>query len=60
MFGLMVSGVGLKHSLQAVIGEHFGPIVDYQGIVSLNDTTAKSRAEVEKVLYQNFFAIGLR
>ena len=51
--GLMVSGVGLKHSLQAVIGEHFGPIVDYQGIVSLNDTTAKSRAEVEKVLYQN-------
>ena len=51
--GLMVAGVGLKHSLEAVIGEHFGPIVDYQGIVSLNDTSKKSREKVEQVLYSD-------
>ena len=49
----MVAGVGLKHSLEAVIDEHFGPIVDYQGIVSLNDSSQKGRNKVEEVLYTN-------
>lgn len=51
--GLMVAGVGLKHSFEAVIDEHFGPIVDYQGIVSLNDSSQKGRNKVEEVLYAN-------
>lgn len=51
--GLMVAGVGLQHSLEAVVDEHFGPIVDYQGVVSLSDMSPKGRKQVEQVIYAN-------
>lgn len=35
--GLMVAGVGLKDSLSSVTAKQFGPIIDYQGIVTLSD-----------------------
>lgn len=35
--GLMVAGVGLKDSLSSVTAKQFGPIIDYQGIVTLSE-----------------------
>lgn len=35
--GLMLAGFGLKDSLSSVAAKQFGPIIDYQGIVSLED-----------------------
>ena len=35
--GLMVAGVGLKDSLSSVTDKQFGPVIDYQGIVTLSD-----------------------
>ena len=34
---LMVAGVGLRDSLSSVGAKQFGPIIDYQGIVTLDD-----------------------
>lgn len=52
--GLMVAGVGLKDSLGSVADKQFGPIVDYQAIVTLNDAASESdKANVEKELGSN-------
>lgn len=44
---LMVAGVGLKDSLSSVGDKQFGPIIDYDAIVTLKDQP--DRAAVEKV-----------
>ncbi len=41
--GLMVAGVGLKDSLSSVSDKQFGPIIDYQAIVTTNQTDEKSK-----------------
>ena len=45
---LMVAGVGLKDSLGSVGDKQFGPIIDYDAIVTLKDDPEKSA--VEKIL----------
>jgi putative ABC transport system permease protein len=40
--GLMVAGVGLKDSLGSVSQKQFGPITDYQAIVTLTDGQAEN------------------
>jgi len=40
--GLMVAGVGLKDSLSSVSAKQFGPIIDYQAIVTLDSSTEES------------------
>lgn len=47
--GLMVAGVGLKDSLGAVSNKQFGPIIDYQAVVTLN-STKNSINKVEEFL----------
>lgn len=44
---LMVAGVGLKDSLSSVGDKQFGPIIDYDAIVTLKDQP--DRAAVEKI-----------
>lgn len=44
---LMVAGVGLKDSLSSVGDKQFGPIIDYNAIVTLKDQP--DRAAVEKI-----------
>ena len=39
----MVAGVGLKDSLSSVSAKQFGPIIDYQAIVTLDSSTEDSR-----------------
>lgn len=53
--GLMVAGVGLKDSLSSVTAKQFGPIIDYQGIVTLSDDADNSadRQTVETVFDQD-------
>lgn len=46
--GLMVAGFGLKDSLSAVTEKQFGPIIDYQAIVTL----AEKKAPTEQVTTQ--------
>ncbi|MGM9904220.1 efflux ABC transporter permease [Enterococcus sp. 10A9_DIV0425] len=48
--GLMVAGVGLKDSLSSVSKKQFGPIIDYQAIVSLNQGDQTTKDKIEKVL----------
>ena len=48
--GLMVAGVGLKDSLSAVTAKQFGPITDYQAVVTLNDAKEETVAAAETVL----------
>ncbi|MEO1772723.1 FtsX-like permease family protein [Candidatus Enterococcus ferrettii] len=52
--GLMVAGVGLKDSLSSVTAKQFGPIIDYQGIVTLSDDADNpaDRQAVETVFDQ--------
>ncbi|MGG5317084.1 FtsX-like permease family protein [Enterococcus sp. AZ072] len=52
--GLMVAGVGLKDSLSSVTAKQFGPIIDYQGIVTLSDDADNpaDRQTVETVFDQ--------
>ncbi|MGC6768218.1 FtsX-like permease family protein [Enterococcus sp. LJL51] len=45
--GLMVAGFGIKNSLEAVTDKQFGPIIDYQAVVTLDDGNTD---EVEAVL----------
>lgn len=47
--GLMVAGFGLKDSLSSVTDQQFGPIIDYQAIVTLNDDTDAAKDQ-EKVI----------
>lgn len=47
--GLMVAGFGLKDSLSSVTDQQFGPIIDYQAIVTLNDD-ANTTSDQEKVI----------
>ncbi|MGL9748509.1 FtsX-like permease family protein [Enterococcus sp. DIV0170] len=44
---LMVAGVGLKDSLSSVGDKQFGPIIDYDAIVTLKDQP--DRAAIEKI-----------
>lgn len=44
---LMVAGVGLKDSLSSVGDKQFGPIIDYDAVVTLKDQP--DRAAVEKI-----------
>lgn len=37
--GLMVAGFGIKNSLEAVTDKQFGPIIDYQAVVTLDEGT---------------------
>lgn len=48
---LMVAGVGLKDSLGSVADKQFGPIIDYDAIVTLADQPDKEK--VEKILSEN-------
>jgi len=48
---LMVAGVGLKDSLSSVGDKQFGPIIDYDAIVTLKDQPNK--AAVEKIFSEN-------
>ncbi|GCF92957.1 ABC transporter permease [Enterococcus florum] len=50
--GLMVAGVGLKDSLGSVTEKQFGPIIDYQGIVTLSEDhlASEDREAVETIL----------
>lgn len=48
---LMVAGVGLKDSLGSVGDKQFGPIIDYDAIVTLKDQPDK--AEVETIFSEN-------
>ncbi|MGM0215249.1 ABC transporter permease [Enterococcus sp. AZ109] len=52
--GLMVAGVGLKDSLSSVTAKQFGPIIAYQGIVTLSDEadTEADRQIVETIFDQ--------
>ncbi len=43
--GLMVAGVGLKDSLSAVGDKQFGPITDYQAIVTANEDADNQKIE---------------
>ncbi|KAF9404962.1 hypothetical protein HW555_014077, partial [Spodoptera exigua] len=46
---LMVAGFGLKDSLSSVTDQQFGPIIDYQAIVTLNDDADVAKDQ-EKVI----------
>lgn len=48
--GLMVAGVGLKDSLSSVSAKQFGPIIDYQAIVTLDSSTEDSRQKAADML----------
>lgn len=48
---LMVAGVGLKDSLSSVGDKQFGPIIDYDAIVTLKDQT--DEAKVNMIFSQN-------
>lgn len=50
--GLMVAGVGLKDSLSSVSAKQFGPIIDYQAIVTLDSSTEESRQKAVDMLQQ--------
>ena len=50
--GLMVAGVGLKDSLSAVSQKQFGPITDYQAIVTLKDSKTNN-TEVFEILEED-------
>jgi putative ABC transport system permease protein len=43
--GLMIAGVGLKDSLSAVGDKQFGPITDYQAIVTANEDADNQKIE---------------
>lgn len=46
----MVAGVGLKDSLSSVSAKQFGPIIDYQAIVTLDSSTEDSRQKAADML----------
>ncbi|WP_086350720.1 ABC transporter permease [Candidatus Enterococcus clewellii] len=47
--GLMVAGFGIKNSLEAVTDKQFGPIIDYQAVVTLDEGTfEQTEAILEK------------
>lgn len=48
--GLMVAGVGLKDSLSSVSAKQFGPIIDYQAIVTTNQTDETSQKEINDAM----------
>lgn len=48
--GLMVAGFGIKNSLEAVTDKQFGPIIDYQAVVTLDDG---SFDQTEEILEKN-------
>lgn len=48
--GLMVAGVGLKDSLGAVTSKQFGPITDYQAVVTLSDNKEATLDKAEKAI----------
>ncbi|EPN9409791.1 FtsX-like permease family protein [Enterococcus faecium] len=50
--GLMVAGVGLRDSLSSVSAKQFGPIIDYQAIVTLDSSTEESRQKAVDMLQQ--------
>lgn len=50
--GLMVAGVGLKDSLSSVSAKQFGPIIDYQAIVTLDSSTEENHQKAADMLQQ--------
>ena len=44
--GLMVAGFGIKSSLEAVTAKQFGPITDYQAIVTLDNGESDKALEI--------------
>ncbi|WP_312542270.1 FtsX-like permease family protein [Enterococcus sp.] len=48
--GLMVAGVGLKDSLGSVTSKQFGPITDYQAVVTLTDSKEATLKKAEATL----------
>lgn len=48
--GLMVAGVGLKDSLSSVSDKQFGPITNYQAIVTLDGETENSETKAKEQL----------
>lgn len=48
--GLMVAGVGLKDSLSSVSEKQFGPITDYQAIVTIDQSADKSADTAKQTL----------
>lgn len=44
--GLMVAGFGIKNSLEAVTDKQFGPIIDYQAVVTMDDGTFDKTEEI--------------
>lgn len=48
--GLMVAGVGLKDSLGSVTSKQFGPITDYQAVVTLADSKEATLEKAETTL----------
>lgn len=51
--GLMVAGVGLKDSLSSVSDKQFGPITNYQAIVTLDGETDQSETKAKEQLESN-------
>ncbi|MEY8446349.1 FtsX-like permease family protein [Enterococcus ratti] len=57
--GLMVAGVGLKNSLSAVSEKQFGPITNYQVIVTLDKEIDQNETKTKRVLTEDPQVTGL-
>ncbi|EOH92084.1 FtsX-like permease family protein [Enterococcus villorum] len=51
--GLMVAGVGLKDSLSSVSEKQFGPITNYQAIVTIDKEADQSETKVKQILEED-------